>query len=263
MFSNNLKIFNALIRRDFKIIRRRLKDSLINNFIFVGLEALLFYYFVPYVMGFDRALIPSIFLGSIIFMLPIIAFNYGITDVSDLSGNRFIDYKKSLPLPINWFVGSYIISYFIAIGIIFLPSLVIAKIILGSFLDLSQMRIIPLILMCVALILFFALFLLISIFGPDTKHYFKNFWPRVLMPLMFLSPLWYTWKGTLKISSKLSIFLLFNPFTYCVEGLRSALWGDELFLSTYICILVLFTSVVFMIFVFRKVFVKRLNLIGS
>jgi len=147
--------------------------------------------------------------------------------IADLEGEREIDYKLTLPMP-SWLV---ILQYAIRHALVkFLPSLIILpvfKLVLGSRMDLS----------------YFSL----------SK--------RLLFPMWFFGATQYSWVVMHAINSTIGYLTLANPLVYAMEGMHSAVLGQEGYLPFWICALMLWIFIIVFGFIGIVRFKKRLDFV--
>ena len=123
-FHHNISIFFALITRDIKVLRLRLKDLIIDGLILVCVTVLIFGYLLP-LLGMPTSLIAPVFLGnSLCFFLASLGYNFAMRMVYDLKFNRFIDYFLTLPLPKRWLFSYFVASFIIETSIVTWPFII-------------------------------------------------------------------------------------------------------------------------------------------
>lgn len=262
MFSDNFEVFAALLRRDLKVISRHTKDTLINDAIFVTLQIVVYGKLFPF-FGFKQADLIGIIIGSILFIFPIIAFNKCNSLLECIHFTGFIKSELGLPLTTRWLAAKHVVSFFMQVLFSSFPMFIFAKILLWEDLSLMHARIFLFLAIYLLSCLFFALFFLFLVFRMSFDSFMADLWPRVLVPLTFLAPLFYSWQNAADVLPILSKFILLNPLTYFIEGIRASLLGDALFIPASYCMWVLLLVSVLLIPFFVKAFIKRLDLVGS
>jgi ABC-type polysaccharide/polyol phosphate export permease len=87
----------------------------------------------------------------------------------------------------------------------------------------------------------------------------ENMWPRILLPLVALGALYYPWRPVSELMPITSKLMLLLPTVSIVEGLRSALTGNPLYLSAYWCglgMLIFIVGIVSLVFCYMQ---KRID----
>ena len=238
MISQSLRIVGALVARDIKIMTTGFFDRFINYALFMFFQAIVFGYLTP-LMGMPIALVPPLFLGTLIFAVTAVCFSRSIAIMSDINFGHHILYELGLPMQKSWLILRYIASLMIEFFIISAPLLPIGKLYLGGLLDLSAMRIMPLLILYFFSLLFFATFFLALVVLFDFHWYLDNIWPRVLSPIELFGCVFYTWSGVYSISPIVAQIMRVNPIVAMSEGLRAALLTPEMYLPVSQCIMVL------------------------
>lgn len=257
-FNTNFYIFCALLKRDFKILRRELLNFLINGVILIVFEALLYGYLIPR-MGLPLHLISPLYLGSVILTLVLFGFTRSLNCALDLAEHRFIEYKITLPIEKKWLFAEYIVYFVIETLVRSVPVFIIGVLLLGSQFVIHKTTWILFILLYITALIFIALFFLWIAFCTSFAWFNDNIWPRILSPLISFGSLFYIWKGAYGVSPFIASLLLLNPLTYIAEGFRSSLIGSDQFISAPLCFLVLLISIALTCFAFTKSIYSRLD----
>jgi ABC-2 type transport system permease protein len=232
---SHARIFLSLLLRDMYILRKRLFGLIIDSIIFLVLYVLMIGKFFP-LLGMPQQLIGPIFIGSSTNLtLPFFGFTHALKISADLRFSRFIDYHLTLPLPKKWLFSLYIISFIIETGIISLPLLLIGSYMLSNAITLSHTWVLFLFMYLCALV-FFGVFFTWIAFHYNFDWLRKNIWPRRLSPLLNLGTNFVPWTGIHALIPLVSYFLLLNPFTYVMEGIRATFLTGYPFLPAFACI---------------------------
>jgi ABC-type polysaccharide/polyol phosphate export permease len=258
-FTHNVTIFYALLTRDIKMLKCRLKNLLIDGLILMCVTVLIFGYLLP-LLGMRTTLIAPIFLGnSLSFFLASLGYNFATRMAYDLKFNRFIDYFLTLPLPKRWLFTYFITSFIIEATIITLPLVTIGIILLGKNFGPINGSFITFLAVYFLVLLFWALFFLGSSFIYSYEWFKNNMWARRIMPLFVFGSAFFTFKDIADIMPTFSKIMLCNPLTYVVEGLRSALLGGTNYLPLTTCVIGIIVSLVFMTLRLRYGIYKQLD----
>src|SRR6266404_1128407 len=131
-FSRNIATFRALLARDMKVLKHRLRSLIVDGLTLMFVTVLVFGYLLP-LLGMSTQLIAPIFLGnSLSFFLASLGYNFATRMTYDLKFNRFIDYFLTLPLPKRWLFTYFITSFIIEASIVTLPLITFGIILLGN-----------------------------------------------------------------------------------------------------------------------------------
>ncbi|MGE0206779.1 MAG: hypothetical protein AB7R69_02910 [Candidatus Babeliales bacterium] len=231
----NILVALQLIRRDLLvIIKNRLFDDLIDTTLVTFLFNFIFGYLSP-LMGIDKNLIAATFLGSFTGSIVFICFSRALNDLADLEMNKFIDYRRTLPFSSRWFLTTQVISYALHCLITTLPVLIIGILLLKNRLDFSHANWALFSILYINVIMLIASFFSCLVFTSSFAWFKFNVWQRILSPLLLLGCSFFSWKKAYLFSPIFAQSLLINPMTYCIEGLRSGLFGSILFLPVSLC----------------------------
>lgn len=245
-FTHNAAIFYALMTRDLKILKRRLKGLLIDGLILLCVNILVFGSLMP-LLGMPTSLIAPIFLGnSLAFFLASLGYGFATRMVYDLKFNHFIDYFLTLPLPKNWLFTYFIASFMIESTIVTLPLITFGIMLLGKNFGPINGSFLTFLAVYFLVLLFWALFFLGSSFTCSYQWFKNNMWARRIMPMFVFAPAFFTFKTVATIMPRLSKLMLCNPLTYLVEGLRASLLGGTDYLPLTICLPGIFVAIIVM-----------------
>lgn len=230
----NMSVFKELFKTDFMLFKRIVKDKIINLFIWIvtmiGVNA----YIMPafgLTAGYGGFMLASILACSGLFeVTPSVC-----QIISDIEGDRIIDYKLTLPIP-SWlvFVESLVNYAFsaAAMAILILP---VGKLILWHIFSFDSVNILQFIVMFILLNLFYgALTLWQASFVKDMAS-IENAWMRCIYPMWFLGCFQFSWDSLYHVSPTLAYLDLVNPMTYIAEGTRIAVLGTESSLNFWVC----------------------------
>ncbi|MDR3550683.1 MAG: hypothetical protein P4L31_04675, partial [Candidatus Babeliales bacterium] len=108
-FKKNVRIFQALISRDFKLLTKNYSSMLGDCLPILFAQTITFGYLF-HLFGMPSSMIAPIYLGSMFSLLSQIGFTITLKTGFDLEYNRFIDYQMTLPLSKRWLFASFIAS---------------------------------------------------------------------------------------------------------------------------------------------------------
>jgi ABC-type multidrug transport system permease subunit len=225
----------ALVRRDLFLLRQSLRDDLFNSVVKVSSLYFVLGVLSPY-LGFKDAMSRDVMIGAIISVLLSRCFVCAIDDSFDRSDLRFIDYKRTLPLPTTGILAASLCSYVITLCASSAPLFLLAKVYLGPAMPFSNIQWIPFIILYVASMTFISAFFLSIIFCTSFEWFQFNIWPRILTPMNSFGCFMFSWKNFYAFSPLFARVLLINPFTFIAEGLRAALFGNAEYISVYYCV---------------------------
>ena len=230
------RVVGAMLRRDMQILRKGLLDRIINYALFMFFQAIVFGYLTP-LMGMPREMITPIFLGSIIFAITGVCFSRSLVIMSDITFGKHISFELALPIHRSWLLLRYLLSLMIEFFVLSAPLIPFGKLFLGSRLDLSAMRLLPLLGIYLCHLLFFASFFMALVFIFEFHWYIDNVWPRILAPMELLGCVFYSWYSLQEVFPFVAKVMLFNPVVYLVEGLRGTMLEPAGLLPVWFCVL--------------------------
>ena len=253
-----LRIFWMLLRRDLKVLKKRIGSMLIDGTILVITLVVIFGSLFP-LLGMSQSLIAPIYLGNVVAFTLFFGYSYGLKIVFDLHYNRFIDYQLTLPLPKRWLFAK-IISYFIIEALLTtIPLMTLGIMLLGKKFTLVLPNWPLFALMYFSMLLFFSSFFVAISFWYNFFWFMENLWPRRLTLLFFLSTIFTPWHSIYHFSPTTAWVTLLNPLSYITEGLRATLLGSDLYLRPSICFPAIALFIVFNIWVLNLGIKKRLD----
>ncbi len=258
-FMHNAQIAWALLQRNMYVLRKNIRSMLIDGFVFMVTDVLLFGSFFP-LLGMPSKLIGPLFMSSMVLYIIILGDNYGLRIVFDLHYNRFIDYQLTLPLGKSWLIGVYIASFVIETAILLLPFITIGLTLLGQSISIQPNWLLLCLMFLLILIFLGALFMMFYVYYDfDWLVLDDNLWPRRISPLFLLSAVPFPWKMLNDFAPTIAKCMLLNPVTYIAEGLRTTMLGTNKYLPAYICIPAMIIYIGIMLWLLTKGFKKRLD----
>ncbi|MFC1841820.1 hypothetical protein ACFLYA_01995 [Candidatus Dependentiae bacterium] len=253
-------IFWLLTRADMVVFRQIFWGRIINTLFWSGSVVIVSAFILPSLGMTEK-------FGEFIVVSSIISGAYwGIWDssykiLSDLEGEKEIDYKLSLPIP-SWMVMfQYAIKHTIER---LLPSLIVLpvfKLILGSRMDLSNFSFFKFAFIFITISLFTGFFFLLIASFVESSHKVDNVGIRLLFPLWFFGAGQYSWSVMHGVNSKIGCLILANPLVYAMEGIHAAVLGQQGYISFWVCAAVLWAVILVFGFVGIWKFKKRLDFV--
>ena len=245
MIQGFIQVYRSLLARDLMIYKRRFLSKLIDTFIMLFTNMMVFAYFMPK-MGMSKSYGSFLLIGSIAI--------YGFYDVvgkvaeliGDIEGDRRIYYTMTLPLSstmVFLYIGLYWAINSFLVALIMFP---MGKLLLLDRFDLSLINFPKLVLIFITSHVFFGYFALwlASMIkgGLDT---ISMIWIRVVMPIFMFGGYFYDWKAAFALSPIIAYISLINPMIYVIEGMRAASLGQEGYLPFWNCLLAVWGFILF------------------
>jgi hypothetical protein len=228
-------IFKELIKTDLLVIKPLILDKLIDLFIWIITIVLVNAYIMPF-FGLSTTY------GT--FMLASLASSAGLFEVfpsvmqfiSDLEGDKTINYYITLPVP-SWLVLLRSILHYAMnaaiMGILIVP---IGKLLLFNQFELASVNILQYVVIFFFTNLFYGCFTLWIISYVKNMLRIGSVWMRFIYPLWFLGCWQFSWQSLYTISPVLAYLDILNPMTFVAEGYRVALLGSQDSLNFWLCV---------------------------
>lgn len=232
-------IFINLFIADLSIFKKTFVDKMINSSIWVSSVVAISAYIMPY-LGTGESYGPLIAAGTIVSVGGFECFPQMAQFISDLHGDKIIDYHLSLPIP-NWLLFVRMGFYYALNSLLLMVNgSIVCSIVLWNQLDFANISLLKYILAMFSVSLFFGFFTLFMI--SVTKDILKldNAFMRFAYPLWFLGGFQFPWSVLYKASPTLAKMNLINPYVYGTEVIRGVVMGPENFLPFWNCIGALF-----------------------
>lgn len=156
--------------------------------------------------------------------------------VSDLQGDRVIDYTLTLPIP-SWLAiaskaGYYSIVYF-CFSISMLP---VGKLALWGQLDLMQINYPQLLIALVFQSVFYGCFVIWAGSAIDNLSQLGTVWSRFIFPMWFMGGFQFSWKALHQVAPTVAWVNCLNPMIYITECTRAAMLGQDAYLNFWMCL---------------------------
>jgi ABC-type multidrug transport system permease subunit len=167
--------------------------------------------------------------------------SWGLTAqfVSDLEGDRTIDYYLTLPLSSRLFFIKQILYYTLRSMVSALLMVPVIKIVLGNRLNFEQFSIGKFIVIFVMTNIFCATLSLLMNSLVKRMSSIDNVSIRFLFPLWFFGGSQFSWMTFYAVAPYFAYLNLCNPLLYAMEAMRVAFIGQQGYLSFWLCIAML------------------------
>ncbi len=245
-------ILGQLLRTDFKIFKQTIVDKIIDMCIWVTMISFVFGYLMPQ-FGVSDTFINLQVAGMVASGAMFGLFPNVVELVSDFEGDQIVSFYSTLPIP-TWLVFVRFFIFFALSGMVMVPVVLpMAKIVLGSLIDLSAIHLgkCALIVMLTNF-MYGALTLFLVSFVPSIQRV-GSVWMRFIYPMWMLGGFQFSWQVLYKVFPYIAYADLCNPMIYIMEGNKVALLGQAGFLPFWYCVAaLLFFIVVAMIFAIRR-----------
>ncbi|MCX5925196.1 MAG: hypothetical protein NT124_02775 [Candidatus Dependentiae bacterium] len=238
-----LYIVSQLVFKDLLLFFRGFLDKVIDLSIMLGLNVIVFGYFMP---GVRPDFGVFILIGAIA--------SFGFFEivgkvgqlVADIDGDRTINYKLILPLSSTLVFCSQAIAWALESTIINIILFPLGKILLFSQFDLTKIAYVKLCLMIMATNLFYGFFALwVTSMLRGGIRSLSHLWIRFISPLYMFGCYFYSWQTAYNLSPAIGYISFLNPFVFIMEGTRSAVLGAESFLPFWYSFAALIGFIVF------------------
>lgn len=235
-----LLLFLQLIRKEMMIFFGELKGKWFQAAISTITMFIIFEYLMPE-MGLNA--------DYSLFMIMGIVASFGFYEmvgriaafISDLNGDRVISNLLILPLPSFLSISSIAIGWASTGFCLTLLLFPVAKILLQTSWDLSQLSPVKFLGMIISINILFGYF---ALWLASLIKNVKNtgwIWIMIINPLYMLGCYYCPWEVSYRISSYLGWINLLNPMTYVMEGIRSTTLGPVGFLPYSYCLAAIWT----------------------
>ncbi|HJM68989.1 MAG TPA: ABC transporter permease [Candidatus Babeliales bacterium] len=232
---NQLRIAFQLFLRDMMVLKKDFLGLLVNTLVWPVISAILFGFILPHFgSGHTQNFGSFMIAGTLVAIVIVTALQKATDIIVDIQHQKLINFERTLPLSFGMLVLQKIttiasISFFYSVII-----LVVGKIILWNRFSLELASFPWLFVILILANFFFASFALIIAGWIPTSNKMDNVWMRLYMPALWFGSYMNTWYEFYKMLPSLAIFMLFNPVTYCMEGLRAAMFGQVGYISLWI-----------------------------
>lgn len=236
-------IFWSLLKTDLYLFKKTIKDKLINALTWSSCNMIISTYFLQ-LFGMSENFGVFQFGGQIISLIGFEIYSQLFNFISDLEGNKHINYHLTLPIS-NWLLFvKYTVFSMINNIVLCLATIPVSKLILWNKLELASINWPLLFLAIIAASIFFAAFTLFLSSIVKAVYQIENIFCRILLPLWMFGGFQFSWKGVHALSPILSYLMLISPYTFATEATRSSIMGSANFIPYWINIAVLLLAAV-------------------
>lgn len=237
-FKRQIYILISLLKRDLIEFKNDIKNNLFDAILWPIKSIILYSYFLP-AFGLSGRFGEFIVVGTVIIISFLNIFDFVNRFLRDINEVGYIDYELTLP------ISSFLI-FFKRIILFTLRALVISFTVytIGVILLKGQFSGVPFslyksfIMLLIINLVFGALALLITSI-TRSKNIFHSFFSTLLFSGSDFGCYAYAWKTLYFKAPLFAYFILINPLTYGMEGMRSAVLGPQNYLNYWICIMLL------------------------
>lgn len=233
-----LKIFWELIKTDLYVYKQTIFDAFVDASIWFACVVVTFSYVFP-MIGMTDEFGVLIAVGAIFSCSFWDTWSTGTIFVSDIEGNKTINYFLTLPMSNTLVLIKQIVGYAIKAGIPTLIILPLGKLFLWKQMSLANFSIFKFAFFYVLMNIFVGSFSLFMTSIVKGLHHMGKVHMRFLFPLWFFGGSNYSWQMLNKLAPKISYVCLANPLIYAMEGIRVAVLGQEGYLPYWTCVLAL------------------------
>ena len=246
----NLTLFAQLFRRDL-YVRSKNFGQTITNYIVIWplLYATASLYFQAHSIFTTQETKAGtiLFAGNLLLSCLVITFHYTVDILHDLEGPRTIDYLITRANPRLILLERIFFAAFFGL-ITSIPFFPVVKLILGSYLDTSNLSWLKLFALLPFGSLCCASYNQLAILATRSSSSLGSVWTRYHHPLVTLGGFWIPLHVITSYSPTLGALVRCTPLVYFTEGLRQAIIGGPQFMSTVHCAAMLtMFSVIFII----------------
>lgn len=253
-------LFWQLLKTDLHIYRKAMIDSFIDSTVWFTCTIIIFAHIFP-LLGMQRGFSIFIAIGAIISCSFWNIWSTSTHFISDIEGNKTINYFLSLPIPNELVLVKQVLGYAIKAGTPSLLILPLGKILLWKQMDLSNFAPIKFAILFIIANIFVGSLSLVITSYIESLHHIGKVGIRFLFPMWFFGGANYSWAIIYKLSPAFAYATLCNPLIYAMEGIRSAILGPEGYLSFWLCILMLILFTALFCAIGIKRFRKRLDFV--
>ena len=229
-------VFYQMLSRELLIFRRQYVGKAFDcTFMFFNF-VLVFGYFLPRASS-GPAWGPFMYVGSLATFGLMEAVNARVAEtISDINGDRTINYLLTMPIPSSLAFMAKAVSWAVIVFLLALILFPVGKLVIFNQFDMRQVSYGKLALMYCTLNIFYGFFAL-WLSGVFQKiNDLGRLWCRVINPVFMFGAFFYSFKDAYQFSPLIARITLINPMVYITEGMRAAMLGQEGSLNFWLCL---------------------------
>lgn len=252
--------FRALLVMDLYLLKKTIKDKLINLCIWVASSAFVATYILPFFgMSANYGLFLLVGLCASAGLFEV--FPSAAKLVDDIKGDQVILYHMTLPLPSALVILRLMIMNALSAVILGLAVLPLGKLLLWNHFNMANLNVIKFLIIFILASAFYGSYtIFIATRVPDMTK-IGNVWMRFVYPLWFLGGYQFSWQSLRKIVPLLAYLNLANPIVYIMEGVRASILGQEGFLNFWLCCCMVILFCFFSIWLGIRLMKQRLDVL--
>lgn len=242
-----LNVMKELIIIELKIFKQNFIDKIIDAGIWVTLVTIVNSYIMPY-FGLASDFGPFQFGGLLAAIGLFELYGTIVGLVSDIDGEKIINYNFTLPIKSYLAIVSKAISYFILYLTLSIAMFPIGKICLWNQIDLFSINYFKLILGLIVTNIFYACFVILISSITKNINSIGSIWARFIFPIWFMGGFSFSWISLYKQIPTLAYLNLLNPMTYITELIRVGLLGQNGYLNYWLCFFIIILFSIFSLY---------------
>ncbi|MEX0849003.1 MAG: hypothetical protein WD055_02145 [Candidatus Dependentiae bacterium] len=258
MKSHNINVFFALLHRDILLLKRKLWSKLIDGLFMCFIIVTTTGYLLP-ALGMPADMIGPMFVNIFFNIFFMFGFSLAVNMINEIKYKGRLYYLLTLPVNKFWVFASYITTFMIEATIIIAPLLILGLFILQNKIVFVQPHPILFILIYLASLLFFGIFMLFFSVHYTYNWFLDNVWSRRLSPMFSFGSTFFIWQQAFAITPLLAYAMLCNPLTYICEGLRFGFIGGNKFINGWLCLIAIVSFTMTTMFFLNTSIKKRLD----
>lgn len=256
---NYLMTCKNLIWADLLVFKQSFFDKIIDISIWAILTILVTEYVMPF---FGLANFGLFQFGGIIAAVGLFELYASVVDlVSDLEGDRVINYNLTLPIPSLFTFISKSAYYGIIYSILTFIILPIGYIALWGQWELAHTCFYKLTLAILVQSIFYACFVLWAASITHTMVQLGKVWARFIFPMWFMGGFQFSWVSLYQAMPWIAYLNAINPMIYITESTRVALLGQEGYANFWLCLIAVLCFSVFCFVMGYRNLKKRLDFV--